>query len=206
MDTTAAYGSVALVEDGRVVEEVLLHSADGFGHVLFPQLESLLARHGWTYESVDGYAAAAGPGSFTGVRVGLAAAKGLADACGVKAAGVSNLRALASLGSGALRAPLMDARRGEVFGGLYDGALVLVREETVRPLRAWLAALPREAEIVTAEPEKFGTELAGHAVVHAPRALAGAVGLLAQGALADPAALDANYVRRSDAELFWRDA
>lgn len=206
IDTTSEFGSLALADDGRIVEEILLHSTDGFGHMLFPQLERLLARHGWDYSLVTGFAAASGPGSFTGVRVGLTAAKGLAEACGVKAAAISNLKALASTGTGALRAPLLDARRGEVYAALYDATLVEVRPESVGPLSLWLAALPGEAVIITPEPEKFGAALNGDAVERAPRAMAGAIGLLAPASLRDPAALDANYVRRSDAELLWKEA
>ena len=203
IDTTSEFGSLALVEDQTVIEEVPLHSPDGFGHVLFPHLDQLLQRHGWTYSTVTGFAAASGPGSFTGVRVGLTAAKGLAEASGVPAAAVSNLKVLASLGEGTLRAPLLDARRGEVYAALYDANLALRQPETVGPLTAWLAALPAGAQIITPEPERFGSVLDGHIVHRAPRALAGAVGLLAE--LQDPAALDANYVRRSDAELFWKE-
>ncbi|MCC7154604.1 MAG: tRNA (adenosine(37)-N6)-threonylcarbamoyltransferase complex dimerization subunit type 1 TsaB [Bryobacterales bacterium] len=204
LDTTAEFGSLALIEDTHIVEETLLHSPDGFGHVLFPQIEALLKRQGWGYGTISGFAAASGPGSFTGVRVGLTAAKGLAEACGVKAAAVSNLKALAWFGDGNERAPLLDARRGEVYAALYDAALKPVHPETVGPLNAWLAALPRGAQIISPELERFGAALNGHAVRQAPRAIAGAVGLLAE--LRDPAALDANYVRRSDAELFWKDS
>ncbi len=82
LDTTSEFASLALVEGGAVVEEVMLHSTDGFGHILYPHLEALLARRGWDLASVDCFAAASGPGSFTGVRVGLAAVKGLAEGAG----------------------------------------------------------------------------------------------------------------------------
>ena len=73
IDTTSEFGSIALVQDGEVVEQTLLHSPDGFGHVLFTHLAQLMQRHGWRFDQVTGFAAGAGPGSFTGVRVGLAA-------------------------------------------------------------------------------------------------------------------------------------
>ena len=104
IDTTSEFGSIALTERDRVIEEVLLHSPDGFGHILFPQIEKLLARHGVTVNQMDCFAAASGPGSFTGVRIGLAAAKGLAEAVGKPVVAVSNLRALASFGTAPLRA------------------------------------------------------------------------------------------------------
>ncbi|HBY59647.1 MAG TPA: tRNA (adenosine(37)-N6)-threonylcarbamoyltransferase complex dimerization subunit type 1 TsaB, partial [Solibacterales bacterium] len=123
VDTTAEFGSIAIAEDGRVIEVVPLHSPEGFGQVLFGEVERLLARRGWAAGEIDCFAAAAGPGSFTGVRVGLAAAKGLAEAAGKRAAAISNLRAMASFGAGPLRAPILDARRGEVYAGLFDAHL-----------------------------------------------------------------------------------
>lgn len=205
IDTTNPFGSIALVEDGAVVEETLLHSPDGFGHVLFPELAKLMERHGWRFDQVTGFAAGAGPGSFTGVRVGLAAVKGLAETAGVPAAGVSNLKAMALLGTAALRAPFFDARRGEIFGALYDDKLAAVQPATTQPLEQWLASLPPEAELLTPDPSPFETALHGRNVTATPRALAGAIGRLALGELEDPVALDANYVRRSDAELNWKD-
>ena len=155
IDTTSAFGSIALVEDGEVVEEMLLHSPDGFGHVLFPELAKLMDRHGWRFDQVTGFAAGAGPGSFTGVRVGLAAVKGLAETAGVPAAGVSNLEAMASLGTAALRAPFFDARRNEIFGALYDGELATVRPALAQSFANWLASLPPEAELLTPDPAPF---------------------------------------------------
>lgn len=205
IDTTNEFGSIALVQDGEIVEEALLHSPDGFGHVLFPHLAALLERHGWSFGEVTGFAAGAGPGSFTGVRVGLAAVKGLAETAGVRAAAVSNLEAMASLGSAALRAPYFDARRAQVFGALYDSSLAAVRPATALAFPAWLASLPPEAELLTPDPAPFLDALGGRRVTVTPRALAGAIGKLALFQLQDPIVLDANYVRRSDAELNWKD-
>jgi tRNA threonylcarbamoyladenosine biosynthesis protein TsaB len=205
IDTTSEFGSIALVQDGEVVEETLLHSPDGFGHVLFPRLAQLMERHGWRFDQVTGFAAGAGPGSFTGVRVGLAAVKGLAETAGVQAAAVSNLEAMASLGTSELRAPFFDARRGEIFGALYDSSLKAIRPATAQPFVNWLASLPPEAELMTPDPSPFLDALSGRAVTTTPRALAGAIGKLALTQLQDPVVLDANYVRRSDAELNWKD-
>jgi len=210
IDTTSECGSIALVEGARLIEEVPLHSPDGFAHVLFQAIERLLAGHQIELGGLDGFAAAAGPGSFTGVRVGLTAAKGLAEAVGHPVVAVSNLQALAWFGSRELRAPVLDARRGEVYGAVYDSALNLVHEETVSPFRAWLESLPAgDIEIIT-NGFPLGEEAPGLPVLEAPRWLAGAVGhiaaaRLAAGAGQDPAQIDANYVRRSDAELAWID-
>jgi tRNA threonylcarbamoyladenosine biosynthesis protein TsaB len=201
LDTASEFGSNDLVEDGTVLEEVPLHSPDGIGHVLFPALARLMQRHGWRHSQMRGYAAGSGPGSFTGVRVALAAVKGLAEAAGAKAAAVSNLKAVASDGSAPLRAPFYDARRGEIYGAVYDSQLLEVRPEVVAKFAAWRAGLPAGSELLTAEPEVFGVECP-----LVPRTLAGAIGRLAGDALVDPVEIDANYVRRSDAELNWVDA
>lgn len=200
IDTASEFGSIALAEEGRVLEEVPLHSPDGFAHLLFPHLERLLKRHQWRWEQVTGFAAGAGPGSFTGVRVGLAAAKGLAEASGALAAAISNLQAMASFGASALRAPFFDARRGEIYGALYDDHLEPLGPEVVAKFSAWQASLPAGAELLTPDPAPFGVQ-----ATVTPRALAGAIALLAFDRLEDPARLDANYVRRSDAELHWRE-
>ena len=194
LDTTSESGSIALAQGGRVLEQVALHSTDGFGHVLFGEIEALLTRHRLKITDVEGFAAAAGPGAFTGVRVGLTAVKGLAEATGRKVVAVSNLQALAWFGTQPLRAPVIDARRGEVFVAIYDSDLRLVSEEVVTKFEDWMQASPRgEIEII-----------------QEPRALAGAIAHIAAGRFAaglgqDPADIDANYVRRSDAELMWRD-
>jgi tRNA threonylcarbamoyladenosine biosynthesis protein TsaB len=208
VDATNEWGSIALVSERGVIEEVAIHAPDGFAHVLFGEMEALLARHSLTFEQLDGFASASGPGSFTGVRVGLTAMKGLAEATGRKVVAVSNLRALAAYGSRALRAVVIDARRGEVYGGVYDATLQIVQDEVVCRLPMWLDSLPKgDLELIT---QGFAVELPGVPVVDAPRALAGAIGRIAvahfeRGEALDPAEIDANYVRRSDAELLWKD-
>ncbi len=184
LDTTSDFGSLALLEDGRLIEECPLDEPDGYSPVLFSAITSLLDRHHWTIESIDLFAAGAGPGSFTGVRVGLSAVKGLAEATGKPAFGISNLQALASLVPGEQREVFLDARRGEHYTGVFDASLRPLRSESLTP--------------------------AQHALPSPPR-LAAAIGQIAlrrwkSGERPDPASLDANYVRRSDAEMAWRDA
>jgi tRNA threonylcarbamoyladenosine biosynthesis protein TsaB len=200
VDTTSEFGSIALTEGGVVVEEIEMHSTDGFGPVLFDLLADLMNRHGWTYASVGGFAAASGPGSFTGVRVGLAAVAGLAEVCGAKAAGVSNLQAMAVYGSAKIRAPFFDARRGEIYAGLFDENCEPLVPERVSLLAPWLESLPEGAEVLCRTPEMFGVE-----ATRVPMSMASAVAKLAPRYWQNPAALDANYVRRSDANLKWTD-
>ena len=215
-DATHECGSLALARGEELLEELSLHSPSGFAHVLFERLSELLERHGVKVADIDCFAAASGPGSFTGVRVGLAFVKGLADALGKPAAAVSNLQAMASFGSAPLRATVLDARRGEIFGAVYDAAGRVVSPEVVTKLPAWIDGLPEgELEFVSMDAALPGAALAGTRfegarVVTAPQALAAAVARIAlkawlRGEAGDPATLDANYVRRSDAELFWKE-
>ena len=129
------------------------------------------------------------------------ASRDLAEALGKPAAGISNLRAIASFGTAALRAAVLDARRGEVYGAIYNSAGILVQPETVGKFESWLAALPRSGiEILSPDYVAEGVP-----IVRTPRELAATVARLAPAEAGDPAALDANYVRRSDAELFWKE-
>jgi tRNA threonylcarbamoyladenosine biosynthesis protein TsaB len=212
VDTGSEFGGLALTESGSLVEEKLIHAPDGFGHVLFGELERLLARHNLRVNDIDCFAAAAGPGSFTGVRVALSTVKGLAETAGRPAVAVSSLQALAWHGAGALRSAILDARRGEIFGGLYDAELRAVAPERAAPLSVWLAGLPPgEIEWIWPESHSWGSEVPPGKRTTAPNCFARAVASIAAARFAageaqDPAALDANYVRRSDAELKWKDS
>ena len=216
LDTTHEFGSIALVEGGKLREEVLLHSPDGFGHVLFGHLGRLLERHGRRMDDMECFAAASGPGSFTGVRIGLACVKGLAEAAGRKVVTVSNLEALARFGTAKQRAVVLDARRGEIYGAVYDAAGHSLHDPIVARFPEWLATLPEgEIEFISSDfapfqPALEGTRFEKSRITTAPRALAAAIGAIAYerycaGLARDPAGIDADYIRRSDAELYWKE-
>ncbi len=206
IDTTAAFGSIALCDADGAKEDVLLHEPKGFSAALFTQIEAILTRQRIRLAEIELFAGASGPGSFTGVRIGLAAIKGLAEVLGKPAIAVSNLEALASFGTAALRAPVIDARRGEVYGGLYDAAADAIVSEIVAPFPKVVSLLEgRDFEWISMDPELFPSVQ----MTRAPRALAPAIARiamqrLANGAVSEPAAIEANYVRRSDAELLWK--
>lgn len=197
IDTTSEAGSLALRSNGTTIAEMALDSNTGYGHLILPAIEQFLNEANLRLDDIDCFACASGPGSFTGVRVGLGTAKGLAEAMGKPAIGISNLRALASFGKTNRRAVLLDARRGDVYAAIYNARLELVSPETVAKPEEWRAGPGREAE-------EFVSQNAGSF-----RHLAAAVAVCAeldQAHWTDPAALDANYVRRSDAEHQWKDA
>jgi tRNA threonylcarbamoyladenosine biosynthesis protein TsaB len=209
VDTTSEYGSLALLRDGDLLEEKLLHAPGSFSPVLYEELQRLLERHAVKLVDVECFAAASGPGTFTGVRVALACVKGLAEATGRPAVAVSNLQAVARYGTARLRGVVLDARRGEIYAAVYDDNGKLVTSEVVAKLAPWLETLPAGVEEFLSNDlslDLAGTRFTDARVVSAPRALAWAIAsiaaeLLARGEVSDAETLDANYVRRTDAEL-----
>jgi len=210
LDTTSEFGSLAIRSGAQTASELTLHSPEGFAHLIFPAIERLLEQAAIRLEQIDCFAAASGPGSFTGVRVGLSAVKGLAEATSKPAVGVSNLQTISSFGNLPLRAIVLDARRGEVYAAVYDTNLQPVIPEAVLKLPAWLASLDAPAyQFISPLGHGIleGTRFAEMPFIDPPKSLATAVAYCAeQSPWVDPASLDANYVRRSDAELFWKDA
>ncbi len=212
IDTANEFGSLALVSDSGTLEEVPLREPGGYSGVLFGEIGGLLTRHALRPRQIDCYSAAAGPGSFTGIRVGLAAAKALADASSRPCFGVSNLEAMARAGSAKRRAVLLDARRGEIYGGVFGAGQ---QDETVARLADWVTSLPSDIEELLAfdfapfSAALVGTPLANVTQTLVPRSIAGYIGQITlgrqrEGEDGDSATLDANYVRRSDAELLWK--
>ncbi len=205
LDTTNETGSLALARGERLLEEIELLAPDGFSGILFQQIEALLTRHGTKLADVDLYAAAAGPGSFTGVRVGLTAAKALAEMHERKVAAVSNLAAIAYMANAsrpdgaALLAPLVDARRGEVAGAVYTREMKRVLEPVVGTPADFAARVGELGEALYCGPDAAQFAPRGAPTFNTSAALAAALARLAlTDAGQDPAAADAEYVRRAD--------
>ena len=187
IDTTTRTGGFALARDGEIVASRTAAPEDGLAGALFGEIEALLAEAGCALGDVDAFAALSGPGSFTGIRVGLSAVKALAEAAGKPVLAVSNLEALAFGGAGAVRAVMLPGRRGDVFGAVYDAELRPLLKERQEPEEAFLARV-----------REMGTE---PAVAETGRPLAEAAALLACGrAGGAPEAADANYVERAAVE------
>src|SRR5580700_10232065 len=164
VDTTAEFGSIALADEDDATgirEEFRVHAPQGFSQVLFGEIEALLKRHGVQLSEIELFAGASGPGSFTGVRVGLAAIKGMAEVLGKPVVAVSNLEALAEFGKSNARATIIDARRGEVYAALYDGAGNQVISEEVLPMEQFKENLAgRDVEWIS-QPDSGQMLLAG---------------------------------------------
>ena len=223
LDTSGRAGSVALVEDGRIVEERPGDSSRTHGERLPGELAAL----GAPWSSIDVFAVAAGPGSFTGLRIGIATMQGLALVSRRRVVGVSALEAHAQLasrelGPGALIASWIDAQRGDVFSALYRvaDAPVFTPERLVEleapavadpilTLAAWSSHHTQSATFVGDGAVRY--EHAIHAgdsrrSLAAPVPIAGAIGCMAavsaeRGLATPPALVHALYVRRPDAEL-----
>ncbi len=216
IDTATDHGSFAIHSHGRLLVSREMDSVDGYSELLFSNLQQVLKEQRLRFAEIELFAAASGPGSFTGVRVALATVKALAEATGAGALGTSNLQAMASFGTEPLRAVMINARRGDCYAALYDADLNLVSAETVGDPGTWLASIGESHCQFIAQDEDWlnnllhGTRFQDALRVTAPRYLAEAVGrcselALSRGQSTDPVALDANYVRRSDVQSYWHD-
>lgn len=216
IDTSGKSGGITLAEGDqhsfRVLESSPI-SGGMFSAQLVPTLASLLDRHGASARDIGGFAAASGPGSFTGLRVGLAAIKGLAEILQARVATVSVLESLAisSAEQGKIAAAV-DAGRGEIFLGLYDVSDIETSklQEELLLRDQFLGLLQREnpRSIVVTDPVLVNVlQSAGIKVKQMPlpgsEAIA-RIGLmkLLKGETVPVEELDANYLRRSDAEIF----
>src|SRR5262245_15894429 len=147
VDTSSARGSVILTENGIALAETRLASSIQHSERLFASIEFIFRFAPFGLPDVDIFAATRGPGSFTGLRIGLAAMEGFAAAYGKPSAGISTLEALAwkTALDDTLVAPVIDARRGEVYAALYRRKGDQFTEElppACMDLESWLRALP----------------------------------------------------------------
>ena len=218
VDTTTGSGSAALVEDGRVRAEIGVDSFRTHSARLPASIDVLLKSLRWTLAELDGFAVTPGPGSFTGIRIGLSTIQAFAFASGKPIAPVSSLRAMAwkLRDDGVpLICPLHDAKKGEIYAALYSfektSLKALVPEGAYAPER-FLKLLPKGRKILYIGG---GFSLLSSAMdggqkdkaVLSPRTpfIAPEVGLLGAGIIAAgkgiaPDKLEPLYLRRSQAE------
>jgi len=213
-DTSGKYGSVALARASRspdevnVIESVPL-AGGTFSAQLVPQISALLARHGFSKTDIEAFVVVSGPGSFTGLRVGLAAIKALAEILHKPIVPVSLLEvvAVASRASGKLLAAL-DAGRGELYAGEYQvaGEVTQLLQERLLAKDEFLATA---RGMVVATPDETLAGMLGDGAVQVPLPGAQMIARLGwrklqAGDVVTPEQLEANYIRRSDAEIFTR--
>lgn len=219
VDTSTRTGSAAVLEDDTMVAELQVSSSETHAKRLMTVIDATLHLAGLGLEALDAFAVTIGPGSFTGLRIGISAVKGLAFATGKPVTGVSTLDALAYQFPWFpdLVCPLLDARKGEVYTALYRcgarEALEKVSSDcAVRP-KEWLAGIQGVCLFVgdgaVAYKETIEDILGQRArfapfYLHAPRAsVVGALGLeqIKRAETADVSELVPLYIRKSDAEI-----
>jgi tRNA threonylcarbamoyladenosine biosynthesis protein TsaB len=226
LDTSEVRGGVALLRDGEPVAVQRHESSVDYSEWLLPSVDAVLHESGVRMEEIDVVAASTGPGSFTGLRVGLTTVKAWAEVYGKPVVGVSRLEALARSGreGGEFVAACYDAQRGQIFAALYrnvSGQLARWQDEMVIPAEEFLKLVDEEAgsksvswfsldaELITSREGWKARSERGDTMSRVEPELATAIGRLAEerarvGMFSDALTLDANYVRRSDAEIFWK--
>ena len=231
LDTSSPSGSLALLRNTTVVGHRVSSAHQPYSASILRDARELLAGACISLEQIDLFAIDAGPGSFTGLRVGLTTVKGWAEVWQRPIAAVSGLEATAAQISplppaGSLLAAVMDARRGQIFGGVFrsraNGPVGLDRigEEVVASADEFLESLRPQlaevhgltiaclsSEVIRPAMERLGLGACRVEVVS--NVLAPVIGQLGyakaiRGEVLDALHLDANYIRRSDAEMNWK--
>ena len=223
LDTTTRTGSVAVVEDDRVIDERAGDQAHTHAERLPGEILAIVAANRTPLDSVDLFAVASGPGSFTGLRIGIATVQGFAFVQGRSMVGVSALDALAhcaslGLSAGAHVAAWMDAYRRDVFAALYrvtdapafdpDRLVELDPPSVDSPAATW-ARWANEFDVpsvIIGDGAVLYEAMVTPSRVMRPPLLAGAIGRLAvnymrRGGAVHPSAVHPLYVRRPDAEI-----
>jgi len=220
IETSTKTGSVAVVSEAGVIAQYSLNIEVTHSERLMSTVDRVLRDTGLAVADLDGFAVAIGPGSFTGLRIGISTVKGLALATGKPVAAVPTLQALAwNLPCSALPVcPLLDARKNEVYAALYaydDSVLVQMMPETVVSLSRLADQIKEKtvfsgegAHIYRADIEKNFGARALFAPLSASLPSGASVaelglGMITAGKQADPDALIPKYIRRPEAEVAW---
>ncbi len=220
IESSALVASVAILENETIIAEYTTNFKKTHSQTLLPMIDEIFCMTNCEKASIDCIAVANGPGSFTGLRIGAATAKGLAQAWNIPIAEISTLQAMAAqfYDTNCLISPIMDARRAQVYTALYkveQGALVEIEKEQAISMDEWMEKLLTYHQTVvflgdgvpvfaTAICEVMG-EKARLAPAHLARQRAGAVAYLGAKAFAKGETVMAQehapvYLRKSQAE------
>jgi tRNA threonylcarbamoyladenosine biosynthesis protein TsaB len=223
IDTSTPCGSVGLIDNGEVISDYLLNISATHSERLLGAIEFVLKEARCNVENLDGWAISLGPGSFTGLRIGVSTLKGLAFATGKPVAGVSTLDVLASqiTTSPHLICPILDARKQEVYTAFYR----YEKGNTLKRLSPHQAIRPEDLIKKINEPTIFLGEgvktyrnfllnslsslvIFPSSPLHFPHgSMVAKLGseLLQKGEYLDLAAFTPVYIRPSEAEIKWQE-
>jgi tRNA threonylcarbamoyladenosine biosynthesis protein TsaB len=214
VESSGPRGGVALLEDGRTLGEALFEAGMVHGREIAPATDRLLKAAGRGPADLGLVAVDIGPGSYTGLRVGLSAAKGLAYALGRPIIGVPSLDVLAeaAAGTGGTIAPALDAKWDQVYGALYEvrgGRPERTTDMVAERPEAFAARVPADALVVGDALERHAALFTARGARLAPRelwtprpALVASIGLARhrEGLRHDAATLVPLYLRKTEAE------
>ena len=224
IDTSSQVSSVAVLSAERVAAEICMQGALTHSETLMPHIETALRMARVEKSELEGIAVSIGPGSFTGLRIGLASAKMMAYALHIPLIAVPTLEALVHhyICEGVRLVPMMDAQKGNVYAQEFswraDGDALILQEErslAIMPLTEVIAGLAETEQSVLllgdAMQKKTTLALPANvrlAPIHARMPRAACVGLaaltrLARGEMDDPVTVVPLYLRRSEAEVLW---
>jgi tRNA threonylcarbamoyladenosine biosynthesis protein TsaB len=223
LDTSTTAGSVALCRGERLLAEIIVDSLANHSDQLLLHVQQILTEQQCTLAEVAAFAVIDGPGSFTGLRVGVTAAKGLARACHRPLFGISSLQLLAAALPYATLpvCAFLDARKKEIYAATYSTATgfpCLLDEPCVLPPQRFLAEMTAPALFVGSGAvlyrelivERFGPfAIFAPGPLHTPRASSAAPLVLQQlraGVKGDPEQLLPRYIRPSEAEIAQKKA
>ena len=153
IDTSGPMASCAVMKDGAVIHLIAMNQGLTHSETIMPAVDAAMSAAGLSCREIDCFAAVAGPGSFTGVRIGVCAVKGLAHAWNKPCARIDALEALAMnyQGFDGIACPILDARRGQVYCAAFDmknGLPERILPDDALPLADFLAKLPRNRRAV----------------------------------------------------------
>jgi len=214
IETSGRIGSVAAWDGARVVTERVFEKGMQHGRELVPKLNDIVEDAGWTPDRIDVVAVSVGPGSYTGLRVGVTCAKTLAYATGAKIVAVPTLDVLARnvpAGSESI-CPVVDAKRKQVYGCVYDARYRRLTDFLVLRPGELLGKLPRPVVLLGDGLETYSEVFTAEGITIAPKAswrarasvvaeLGGAMHI--RGEHTDLHSLTPLYLRRPEAEEMW---